>query len=265
MLLTDLHIHSHWSDGQHSIRELVDLYGARGFRVIAITDHVCETQSLLGRAAHWLDRSLTRDNFADYIAEIEREGFRAWKQYKMLLIPGVEITKNALRTQRSAHVLGLGVRDWIDPDLEIREVLTAIRSQGAVSVAAHPVFTMDPTYIPTLQLWRDRDTLSDLIDCWEVASGTQLFDEVFRSGLPMLANSDLHHRKQIASWKTLVEGQCLENSILRGLKNQDVSFGFYSGEGLIDDMRLKFVLSSSTKKSRASSFKGKHSLVGVPI
>ncbi|MEY4615703.1 MAG: hypothetical protein RJB66_663 [Pseudomonadota bacterium] len=265
MLLSDLHIHSRWSDGRHSISEVVDLYGERGFRVIAITDHVCETQSFLGKAAHWLERTLTEERFDEYIAEIEREAFRAWRQYRMLVIPGIEVTKNALRTQRSAHVLGLGVRKWVDPDLDIREILKAIKSQGAVSVAAHPVFTLDPSYIPTLQLWNDRNVLSEWIDCWEVASGVQLFEEVFRSGLPMLANSDLHHRRQISSWKTLISSKCKEDSILRSIKNQDLSFGFYGSDSIVDDLSLKFILSPSAKIKSSPSYRRKPSLAGVPV
>lgn len=254
MLLSDLHIHSKWSDGKLTIPEIIDLYGQRGFGVIAITDHVCETSSFMGLAAHWLNCSLSKDNFATYIAEIETQAFRAWKQYKMLVLPGIEITKNALRSQRSAHILGIGVRDWVNPDQSIEKVLQSIKAQGAVTVAAHPVFTLDPTYIPTLQLWKDRSNISSLMDAWEVASGAQLFDEVFHSGLPMLANSDLHHQKQIRSWKTLLECNPNEGSVLQSIRNQDVSFAFYGGESLVNDLRLKVVLSSREKINLTSQF-----------
>jgi hypothetical protein len=198
----------------------------------------------MGIAAHWLNCSLSKEKFPQYIEEIEREAFRAWKQYKMLLLPGIEVTKNALRTQRSAHILGLGVREWVDPDQSVEGVLRSIKAQGGVTVAAHPVFTLDPTYIPTLQLWKDRANLSDLLDAWEVASGAQLFDEVFHSGLPMLANSDLHHRKQLRSWKTMLECRCQEESVLRSIRNQDVSFAFYGGDSLVNELRLKAFLTS---------------------
>lgn len=244
MLLSDFHIHTHWSDGKHSIPEVVDFFGLRGFKAIAITDHVCETNSLMGFAAHWLNRSLTQEKFDDYIHEIEREAFRAWTQYKMLVLPGVEITKNALRTQKSAHILGIGVRQWVDPDQSVESVLRSIRGQGGITVAAHPVLTLDPSYIPTLQLWRDRDTLSDLIDAWEVASGTQLFDDVYHSGLPMLANSDLHHVKQMRSWKNLLHAPCTEGGVLQAIRNQDLTFAFHGGQGLINELRLKAVLTT---------------------
>ncbi|MBA2742419.1 MAG: hypothetical protein H0U46_10460 [Actinobacteria bacterium] len=38
-LLAELHAHTTWSDGDLSIRELVDLYGSTGFDVLSITDH----------------------------------------------------------------------------------------------------------------------------------------------------------------------------------------------------------------------------------
>ena len=43
-LLCDFHVHTRWSDGRLSIREVVDLYGQTGrFDVIAITDHILWT------------------------------------------------------------------------------------------------------------------------------------------------------------------------------------------------------------------------------
>ena len=42
-LLCELHAHTTWSDGELTIRELVDLHGRAGFDVLAITDHVVRT------------------------------------------------------------------------------------------------------------------------------------------------------------------------------------------------------------------------------
>ena len=50
-LLCDFHIHTRWSDGVLSVREVVDMYGStRKFDVIAITDHVLMKKDLLARA-----------------------------------------------------------------------------------------------------------------------------------------------------------------------------------------------------------------------
>ena len=51
-MLADFHVHSTFSDGKLSIPEVVDLFGSRGFGAIAITDHLCEERTLIGKAAH---------------------------------------------------------------------------------------------------------------------------------------------------------------------------------------------------------------------
>ena len=55
----------------------------------------------------------------------------------MLVLPGYEITKNSIYNHRSAHVLILGIADWIDPNLEIIEILKQAREKKALTIAAH--------------------------------------------------------------------------------------------------------------------------------
>lgn len=219
MLLCDFHIHSSFSDGHHSIGELVDHYGKAGFDCMAITDHLCEESSLLGLGARFLGRTLTQESFPRYLEEIHREARRAWHQYSMLVLPGVEVTKNHFSNQRSAHYLGIGIEDWIDPDLPITQGLQNLRSKGALTVAAHPLGT-DEFETQTLQLWSSRHTLEPLFDAWEVGSGRKTFPEVMESGLPVLANSDLHHLKQMESWKTLIDAEKTKESIFDAIRHQ---------------------------------------------
>ena len=72
-MLCDFHIHSNFSDGQLAIPEIVDMYGRLGFGAIAITDHLCESRTFLGRAATYLDRTLNKINFQLYIEIIKSE------------------------------------------------------------------------------------------------------------------------------------------------------------------------------------------------
>ncbi len=44
-LLADLHIHSTFSDGSVEVEKIVKTYGEAGFDVIAVTDHLFDTQS----------------------------------------------------------------------------------------------------------------------------------------------------------------------------------------------------------------------------
>src|SRR5690349_15214329 len=117
MMLADFHVHSTFSDGQLPIPALVDLFGKRGFGALAVTDHLCEETGLFGHGARLLGRTLTRATFPLYMEILRSEAERARRQYGMTLIPGFEITKNSPFNGRSAHMLALGVTDFIDPSL----------------------------------------------------------------------------------------------------------------------------------------------------
>jgi hypothetical protein len=234
MLLCDFHVHSNFSDGAHSIAELVDHYGKAGFDCLAITDHLCEESSLLGRGARFLGRTLTRSTFPRYLEELHRQARRAWKVYDLVLLPGVEITKNHFSNVRSAHYLGIGIENLretgIDPDLPIVESLQELRTSGALTVAAHPLGT-DDFEAQTLHLWSSREALAPLFDAWEVGSGRKTYREVMESGLPILANSDLHHLKQLESWKTLLHADKDRESIFDAIRQQRlVPWFFRNGE-----------------------------------
>ncbi len=232
MYLADFHIHSTFSDGKHTIPELVDHYGRRGFGAIAITDHLCEERSLIGRAAGWIGHTLTPASFPIYMAILKSEAERAWDRYRMVVIPGFELSKNSVSNRRSAHLLGLGVTDFIWADADVVDLARAMRAQGALAIAAHPVSTRKVEK-QTYHLWDRRRELASELDAWEVASGPHLFDEVLKSGLPMIANSDLHSIKQMSSWKTVLECERHPEAILRAIKEQKISYRFY--EDVQDD------------------------------
>lgn len=228
-MLADLHIHSTFSDGKLSIPEIIDFYGARGFKIIAITDHLCEEETFLGKASLFLNKTLSKDTFKEYLNIIKIEGLRALKQYGMLVIAGVELTKNSLSFHRSAHILALGVTDYIAADGTITELIAKIKSQGALAIAAHPVSTKKVEH-QTYHLWDLRDEFKDHFDAWEVASGPHLFEEVMNSGLPLIANSDFHHEKHIRSWKSLLRCELTFDSVKEAIKSQQVEFTFYEEE-----------------------------------
>lgn len=229
MILSDFHIHSNFSDGKHSIPEIVDYYGSRGFGAIAITDHLCEENTFLGKAAAYLERTLTPATFPLYLEILKSETERAWDRYRMTVIPGVEITKNSLSNHRSAHILGLGISEFVSADQSIEGILHQLRNQGAVTVAAHPV-SNGKAEKQTLHLWDRRKELAHLFDAWEVGSGKNFFEEVARSGLPTLANTDLHRFSQMTGWKSFVHTAGSEKkaeAVLDAIRTQHVSFHYY--------------------------------------
>ncbi len=226
MIICDFHVHSDFSDGRLSISELVDFYGSRGFGAIAITDHICEEDGLFGWAALHLKRTLTPFHFSKYMQSLEEEAQRAWTLYKMVVIPGFELTMNSLSKDRSAHILALGVHEFIGADPDIIGQISQINAQGALAIAAHPVSTQKIEK-QTYHLWSRREELRNHFDAWEVASGPHLFDEVLKTDLPKIANSDLHHPRQISSWKTILACERHPQAILDAIRRQEVSFRFY--------------------------------------
>src|SRR6476620_2304608 len=92
-LLCDFHVHTRWSDGRLSLREVVDLYGKTGrFDVIGITDHTLMKRGLLARAARRAtmgrrEFSVTESRFHPYLEDIASEARRAHRRYDLLVVP----------------------------------------------------------------------------------------------------------------------------------------------------------------------------------
>jgi hypothetical protein len=230
-LLCDFHVHTRWSDGRLSIREVVDLYGRTGrFDVIAITDHILMARDLLARAGRLVTLgtrqfSVTEDRFDDYLAEIHEEGKRAQKLYGLLVIPGAEITQNHIRSRRNSHIVALNIREYISADMPAEEILKEIRRQRALSVACHPHHrTTTRLEIGTCYLWDHRKRLAELVDVWEAANRDDLFSVTSLKHYPYVANSDFHKPKHLYSWKTLLRCEKQWDSIAGALReNVDVA------------------------------------------
>jgi len=234
-LLCDFHVHTTWSDGRLSLREVIDLYGKTGrFDVIAITDHILTTQDVLGRAGRMIslglkEFSVTERRFAAYMAEIAAEGKRAHELYGLLVIPGAEITQNHIRAHRNAHIVGLNLKEFISADQPAEDILHEIRRQGALSIACHPHHRTTRRFeIGTCYLWDHRKRLVELVDVWEAANRDDLFSVTSLKHYPYVANSDFHKAKHLYSWKTLLRCEKRWDAIARTLReNVDVALTLY--------------------------------------
>ncbi len=205
MVMADFHTHTTFSDGTLSLPELIDWYGTRGARVLAITDHWCQRTTPLGRMAKLLKRTLTPDSLPRYIELLESEARRAWHQYQMRIIPGVELTQNTLSHHRSAHLVVLARNGWdlaaLDPDHTPLEACMVAKRLSMLVIAAHPVSTGKILH-QTYHLWDNRKLYAPYIDAWECATQERFFPEVATSGLPVIANSDFHSPRQAEAWRT---------------------------------------------------------------
>lgn len=234
-LLCDFHVHTTWSDGRLSIRDVIDLYGQTGrFDVIAITDHILTRRDLLGRAGRLIslglkEFSVTQPRFTAYLAEIREEAARARALYDLLVIPGAEVTQNHIRSHHNAHIVALNLTEYISADQPAENILREIRRQGALSIACHPHHrTTRRLEIATSYLWDHRKRLVDLVDVWEAANRDDLFSVTSLKHFPYVANSDFHKPKHLYSWKTLVRCEKKWEAIARTLReNVDIALTLY--------------------------------------
>lgn len=217
MLLADLHIHTTWSDGKLSVADVVDLFGRSGHDVIAITDHVVNADNLIGKVTHRFGLTVTEDNFTAYRDEIEREGRRAWDEYRMIVLAGCELTQNHYRRASSAHALAIGLDTYVSADGSVEDMLVRARHAGALVVACHPN-EMSDWYANTFYLWRCKNELGDLVDLWEIACRWDLFPPVGRARLPYVGNSDFHTPAHLYAWKTLLPCEKTLTDVWRALR-----------------------------------------------
>ena len=204
MLLCDFHIHTTYSDGAVSLRRTVDLFGQAGFDVIAITDHVVSGDNSFGKIANRFRFSVTAENFSDYMSQVRKEAERAWDKYEMLVIPGVEITKNHLTSEKSAHILILSIKEFIPACWDYEKIFLKAKQQDALIIACHPHYSSEIAVRDTLFLWKNRERYAKYIDAWEIANRDDVFNVISLKKYPYIANSDFHRARHIYSWKTLL-------------------------------------------------------------
>jgi hypothetical protein len=203
-LLCELHAHTTWSDGELSLPELVNLYGAAGFDVLCVTDHVLRSDdpwpSLHGRPC------VNAHNQAAYLEEIERERARALSMFGLLLVPGLELTYNHADPDEACHAVAVGVRRLVDMDDGPAAAMEAARDLGAAAVVAHPyeLGQLSETRSQTRYFSRHWRELEGLFHRVELFNGGQLFGWVAERGLLPVACGDLHRADQLPGWTTLV-------------------------------------------------------------
>jgi predicted metal-dependent phosphoesterase TrpH len=203
MLLCDFHIHTTYSDGSVRLGRTVDLFGQSGFDVIAITDHVVNGDNSFGKLAHRFRFSVRADNFRAYLAHIREEAERAWEKYRMLVIPGIEISKNHMTAEKSSHMLVIDIQEFIPACGSYEEIFLEAKKQKALTVACHPHHMSDLSR-DTLFLWNNRDKYARYIDAWEIANRDDVFNVISLKKYPYIANSDFHKPRHLYSWKTLL-------------------------------------------------------------
>jgi hypothetical protein len=225
-LLCELHAHTRWSDGSLELPDLVDLYGRRGFDVLAVTDHVMRRDDPWHPADGTL-RGIHAGNHAEYLGAIEAEAERARREYDLLLLPGLELTYSDPDPFLAAHAVAVGCRAFVGVDDGLESALVQARGEGAALIAAHPYHPAmpdDSAGRETYRFSRDWPQLQELIDRWELFNRTELFSWVAEEGLRAVACGDFHEPSHLPGWKTLLPCTKTDGSVLAYLRSTRPAF-----------------------------------------
>lgn len=208
-LLCELHAHTTWSDGDYTVRELCDLYGRRGFDVLAVTDHA-------PRGPH----DIQAENYGAYLADVRTEALRAGELYDLLVVPGLEFTYDDPDPVRAAHVLAIGIRSYVELSAGLESALASARAHGAALVAAHP-YSPESLESATraTAAFGARPELRRLVDRFELFNRHTLFGWVAAAGLPAVATGDFHRLEHLAGWKTLLPCPKNEPAVISYLRS----------------------------------------------
>jgi signal transduction histidine kinase/predicted metal-dependent phosphoesterase TrpH len=232
-LLTDLHIHTTFSDGAIPIEEVVKIYGEARFDAIAITDHLFDTQSPKSLELH--DEGKSIKNLKSYFHKIGELSRWAKESYDLLVIPGLEIC-NLLEDY---HILGIDLKESVNPNQNAEGVIKEIHHQGGLAIASHPHLKLsyfiedDKVSIRNhpLHPWKHREKYLDKLDAWEIANREDLFTVVSLEHLPFVANSDFHEHHHLTAWKSLIFAEKQRESIKQAILQRKLSLFFFNENG----------------------------------
>jgi hypothetical protein len=217
-LLAELHSHTTWSDGDLSVRELVELYGSAGFDVLCVSDHAYrDDDPVITPGA----RGVGPDTHGEYLAEIESEAARAFRRYGLLVMPGLELSYNETDPRRSAHAVAVGLREHVSLANGLAAALQGADAAGAALIGAHPDDAVDATSRShaTVGFAADPDGLGTLVHRFELFNRSQLFPWVAAAGRASVASGDFHRLEHLGGWKTLIPCARRADAILEYLRS----------------------------------------------
>ncbi len=133
-VLGDLHIHSSWGDGEHTIRELAAAARGRGYEYIAICDHVRSPE---------IDRGLTVEKIGKQREEIEKINR---EHEDLFILNGIECNINeagtldlppALLMDFDIVVASIHSRPRMHGDDMTRRIVAALENEN-IDILGHP-------------------------------------------------------------------------------------------------------------------------------
>jgi predicted metal-dependent phosphoesterase TrpH len=198
----DLHIHSNYSsDSSQTVDEILKQSVKKGLDGIAICDHNTVRGSL-----HAIER----------VMELN---------LPLLVLPGMEVSTT------DGHLLVLGVREDIPPELPGVETIRIARQKGGVVVAAHPFkiggIGCDAVEADAVETFNSRCIFG------ENARARQMAESL---GKPEVGGSDSHVLSTIGNGFTEIDASFSEDSVLNAIREGKTHSG-----GNVTPLHIVFV------------------------
>ncbi len=188
----DLHMHSNYStDSSLSVDDILKQAAKKGLDGIAICDHNTVAGSLLGiKRARELNLSL-------------------------IVLPGMEVSTT------QGHLLVLGIRENIPPDLSPQETISIAQQKGGVVIAAHPfnrkgIGNVDGLKIDAIETFNSRCIFGENKKAKEMAKTL---------AKPEVGGSDSHMLETIGLGYTEIDAEPDVESVLSAIRKGRTSSG----------------------------------------
>lgn len=181
----DLHIHSNYSsDSNLSVDDILKQAVRKGLDGIAICDHNTVEGSL------WAIQRAKELNIS------------------LIVIPGIEISTS------DGHLIVLGIREDIQPDLPVSETIKIARQKGAVVIAPHPFKKNSIGYAA-----KDVDAIETFNSRCLFGENKKAKELALSLGKPEVGGSDSHLLSAIGLGFTRIDAFRSESSVLESIRN----------------------------------------------
>ena len=180
----DLHIHSNYSsDSNLSVDDILKQAVRKGLDGIAICDHNTIEGSL---------RAIQR------VRELN---------LSLIVIPGIEISTS------DGHLIVLGIRENIQPDLLLSETITIARQKSAIVIAPHPFKKNSIGYAA-----KDADAIETFNSRCLFGENEKAKELALSLGKPEVGGSDSHLLSAIGLGFTEMDTLRNESSVLESIR-----------------------------------------------
>jgi len=212
----DLHIHTTFSDGISSPKEMVEAAIEKGINCICITDHG-ETKGAVEAMKFGFDKNI-------------------------LVIPGIEVLS------KSGDILGINIKKIIPNGLSVQETIKEIRKQNGIAIIPHPFDR------PLVGFWGGGKEIQTLdLDGIEIFNASVFFNFSNKkaskfsqiNNLSFTAGSDAHRKEFVGrGYLETSENILSEKDLITAIMNKKVKIG---GEHLNFFEILKNISNSDVK------------------